>query len=75
MAEVQRASLTTEDRIRLRISGRQRGASAVCSEREMKKLRMRAKAVGLEIRKVGGKFRLWNVQSGAWLDRLSSHCC
>jgi hypothetical protein len=34
----------------------------------MKKLRKRAKVVGLEIRKVGGKFRLWNVCSGSHLD-------
>jgi hypothetical protein len=34
----------------------------------MKKLRKRAKVAGLEIRKVGGKFRLWNVRSGSHLD-------
>jgi hypothetical protein len=34
----------------------------------MKKLRKRAKVAGLEIRKVGGKFRLWNVRSRSHLD-------
>ena len=34
----------------------------------MKKLHKRAKVVGLEIRKVGGKFRLWNVRTGSHLD-------
>jgi hypothetical protein len=34
----------------------------------MNKLRKRSKVVGLEIREVGGKFRLWNVRSGAHLD-------
>jgi hypothetical protein len=34
----------------------------------MKKLRKRAKAVGLEVRKVGGRYRLWNARSGAHLD-------
>jgi hypothetical protein len=35
---------------------------------EMKKLRKRAKAAGVEIRKVSGKFRLWNVRTGSHLD-------
>jgi hypothetical protein len=39
----------------------------------MKKLRKRAKAVGLEIRKVSGKFRLWNVRTGSHLDLKKKH--
>jgi hypothetical protein len=43
--------------------------SALASGREsMKKLQKRAKTVGLEIRKVSGKFRLWNARTGSHLD-------
>jgi hypothetical protein len=34
----------------------------------MKKLHKRAQAVGLEIRKVNGKYRLWNARTGSHLD-------
>jgi hypothetical protein len=46
----------------------ERSQRCLTFRKQMKKLRKRAKAVGLEIRKVGSIFRLWNVRSGAWLD-------